>query len=320
MPGIGLIFATAARPEPLAETLRSLAGVRLPGGHPVDLIVVENVAQQGAEKLLRALPPGRFSAVRYLFEPARGKSRALNRALAAASGDILLFSDDDVRFPSDWIERMIAPIAAGRADAVAGGVRLAPHLLRPWMTGRHRAWLASTSDYLKADDPSEMCGANMAVSRRALDLVGGFDPELGPGITGGGEESLLSWQLRRAGLRIAGALDVEVEHHPDPDRLRYRHWLKAAAGKGEAHAYQIHHWWHRPVHFARLRQIYLAAKLGVRRLATPRRSPDDEGIAPWELSYVEEHAFYARSIRERHRPRNYSPNGLRHREHLGHAP
>ena len=315
MPGISLIFATAARPVALAETLRSLAGVRLPTGTVVELILVENVAQQGAEALLRSQPYDRFSTVRYIFEPARGKSCALNRALAAASGDIILFSDDDVRFPPDWIERMTAPIAGGRADAVAGGVRLAPHLLRPWMGGRHRAWLASTADYLKADDPSEMCGANMAVSRRALDLVGGFDPELGPGITGGGEESLLSWQLRHAGLRIAGALDVEVEHHPDSDRLRYRHWLRAAAGKGEAHAYQMHHWFHRVIRFPRLRRFWIGTKLFLRRLGSPKRRPDDEGIAPWELSYIEEYALCDRFARERHRPRNYSPTGLRRLDH-----
>jgi len=50
----------------------------------------------------------------------------------------LLFSDDAVRFPPDWIVPRIAPIVAGRADAVAGGVRLAPPLLRPWMGSTRR--------------------------------------------------------------------------------------------------------------------------------------------------------------------------------------
>jgi hypothetical protein len=106
-----------------------------------------------------------------------------------------------------------------------------------------------------------------------------------------------------------------VEHHPDPERLRYRHWLRAAEGKGEARAYQLHHWFHRSVRFPRLRQRYVAAKLQLRRLAASHRAPDSEGIPPWELSYVEEHALYTRFASERLRPRNYSPTGLRHREH-----
>ena len=84
------------------------------------------------------------------------------------------------------------------------------------MNHTHRAWLASTADYLSPENPSEMCGANMAVSRRVFEQIGGFDPELGPGITGGGEESLLSWQLKRAGFRLVAAPEVQVEHHPIP--------------------------------------------------------------------------------------------------------
>jgi hypothetical protein len=60
---------------------------------------------------------------------------------------------------------------------------------------------------------------------------------------------------------------------------------------------------------------YVAAKLQLRRLAASHRAPDSEGIPPWELSYVEEHALYTRFASERLRPRNYSPTGLRHREH-----
>ena len=311
MPVISIIIATSSRPAALVETVRSLADVRIPASWSGELLLVENSVQAGAEEMLRSLPLHRLMVTKYLFEPRRGKSHALNLALAQAGGDILLFSDDDVRFPTDWVEKMAGPIVAGRAEAVAGGVRLAPHLIRPWMNGRHRAWLASTADYLSPTDLSEMCGANMAVSRRAFDQIGGFDPELGPGITGGGEESLLSWQLKQAGLRIESALAVEVEHHPNPDRLQYKNWLKAATGKGEAEAYQFHHWFHRSISSAGLRRGYLDAKLFLRRLVTPRPGPESEGISLWELSYVEERARYDRYLRERDRPRNYALKGLR---------
>ena len=36
------------------------------------------------------------------------------------------------------------PIRAGAAHAVAGGVKMAPHLERPWMEPVHRYWLAET--------------------------------------------------------------------------------------------------------------------------------------------------------------------------------
>jgi GT2 family glycosyltransferase len=306
MASISIIVATSGRPEALGETLRSLSAVRCPDGWRVELILVENVTQGGAEKLLGSLSFGAFAEVRYLFEPVRGKSRAINHALGQARGEVLLFSDDDVRFPVDWVEMMCEPIFAGRADAVAGGVKLAPHLLRPWMNHTHRAWLASTADYLSPDNPSELCGANMAVRRGVFEQVGGLDEELGPGITGGGEESLFTWQIKRAGCKIEGALQVEVEHHPDPVRLQYGSWVRAARMRGETRAYHAHHWFHKRLGLVRLRMLFMQTKLVLRRLLTARPKETDEGMRPWEMSYLEDIAKYGRYLTERRRPAKYA--------------
>ena len=301
---ISIVICTRGRRTDLANTLKSLSEVQVPQRWSPELLVVENCMKEGAETLASSFAHDRIRA-RYLFEPTPGKSRTLNRAISAATGDILLFTDDDVRFPADWVEMMCEPIAAGRADAVAGGVRLAAHLLRPWMNHTHRAWLASTADYLSPDRPSEMCGANMAISRRVLDQIGGFDPELGPGITGGGEESLLSWQIKQAGFCLAGAPDVQVEHHLDPERLLYQSWLTTARLKGWTRAYQLHHWFHQRIRFAWFKRFAFRAKLLLRRCWSRKRRSASEGIDPWELSYLEEIAKFDRYMRERRRPANY---------------
>lgn len=308
---ICILIATASRPAALADTLRSLSGVRAPAGWRVELCVVENAVRSGVEELVRNFVSPEISGVSYLFEPRKGKSRALNRALAGARGEILVFTDDDVRFPPAWLTELTAPIIEGRADAVAGGVRLAGHLLRPWMSRTHRAWLASTADYLTPENPSEMCGANMALSRNAMAVAGNFEEELGPGITSGGEESLLSWQLKRAGLRLVGALPVEIEHHPDPSRLRRDAWIKAAEGKGRSRAYQLHHWHHGTVSQPWLRSLWLRLKLALRSLPSSGLPADRDGIPAWELSYREDIAFLDAIRREQLRPRNYPANGIR---------
>jgi glucosyl-dolichyl phosphate glucuronosyltransferase len=311
VPSISVIITTSSRPGALAETLRSLSAVRVPETWLVELLLVENATHSGAEQQLRTFPNKGFAAVKFLFEPIRGKSRALNLAITHANGAILLFSDDDVRFPVDWVERMCKPIADGRADAVAGGVKVAPSLLRPWMNRTQRAWLASTADYLSIDEPSEMCGANMAVRRIVFNQIGGFDTELGPGITGGGEESLLTWQLKTAGFRLAGALDLQVEHHFDPERLKYQSWIRAARGKGQTRAYLMHHWHHKSIRNPWLTQLYYRTKLSLRKRVSMKEDLGREGIASWEMSYIEGIAACVRYISERSRPRNYSFNGLR---------
>jgi GT2 family glycosyltransferase len=151
----------------------------------------------------------------------------------------------------------------------------------------------------------------MAVSRRVFERIGGFDPELGPGITGGGEESLLSWQIKQAGFRLVGAADVQIEHHLNPDRLCYKNWTKAADLKGQTRAYLRHHWEHAPLHFARLAHWFYSAKLAFRRRLAPAKAPDAEGIEPWELSYIESAAMCARFLQESRRPRNYEYHGLK---------
>jgi hypothetical protein len=128
---------------------------------------------------------------------------------------MILFTDDDVRPPEDWIDGMCEPILLGKAQAVAGGVRIAPKLHRPWMEALHRGWLASTEGIDPAA-PYTMFGANMGFSREVLSKVPAFDTELGPGALGFGDEMLFSWQLLEAGYQIHGALDVAVEHHFEP--------------------------------------------------------------------------------------------------------
>ena len=309
---LSIIVATGSGAEVLAPTLRSITANVFPADWEVELLVVESGGPHGTETILRTLAPSRLQ-LRCLQEPLRGKSRALNLALREARGEIVLFTDDDVRVPPDWIERLSAPIRAGTAGGVVGWVDMAPHLRRPWMQRLHRAWLASTADYLDPQSPSELIGANMAVPMNALREAGGFDPELGPGVTNGGEESLLSWQLRRAGHRLVALPDLVVEHHFSASRLLYSAWLRAAALKGESRAYLDHHWHHRTPRRPALRARWLAAKLWARRRCTPRPGPGDEGIAAWELSYVEEIHACRRFLREQPRPRHYPGPGIRHR-------
>ncbi|HEX8915292.1 MAG TPA: glycosyltransferase, partial [Humisphaera sp.] len=239
-----------------------------------------------------------------------GKSRALNAAVAASShADVCLFTDDDVRFPPHWVSGMCGPILAGRADAVAGGVRLAPHLLRAWMEPLHRSWLAST-EMMDPADPQNMVGANMAVSRRVFERVPQFDPALGPAGTGAGEDLLFSWQLKRAGYRVAAALDVAVEHHFQPHRLGRPHFLRMAENRGRTSAYLAHHWVHEPPLGTRWRCLRQNLRLALHRARRRRRWPHTEGMPEWEMVMVEQLWHFRQSLVERCRPKRHDHRGL----------
>lgn len=310
-----IVIVTRNRAEQLRATLDSLNQVAVPEGVDCELLLIDNGSDDHSADVMRSFD-GKGIVVRQIFEEKRGKSSGMNRAFGEARGEIILSVDDDVRFPPDWIERMIEPIADGHADAVAGGVVLAPELVREWMTPMHRSWLADTL-WLERRVPRSYVGANMAIARHVLERVPGYDTELGPGGYGYCDDVLFSTQLRHAGYRIADRLDVCVVHHPDEHRLTRCSWLDAAWSRGLSQAYVGHHWEHWGCRLGWLKLARAKARLKLWRMTHPRWV-DADGCDQDEMRLVFELATVAGHLNESKRRRNYEKNGLIRRKVGGH--
>jgi glucosyl-dolichyl phosphate glucuronosyltransferase len=313
---VTVLICTRDRASSLSAVFPTLAAQQVPAGWTVEVIVVDNGSRDGTAELVRA-QTAFGSAVRLVQEPEKGLSRARNAGLRAARGRVLLFTDDDVRLPPGWVADMARPVLEGRADAVAGSVRLAPHLLRPWMEPYHRATLAAT-DLLLATDPGVMMGASMGFGRHVLERVPCFDENLGAGALGTAEDSLFAWQLVDAGYRITHVSDVEVEHHCEPDRLQRAAYVAAARKLGRSYAYIAYHWLHEThlgLEAMNVWQLGREALLCILRLARWRlrqrargRLPE-EGILHPEFYLLMRQAFVHQYIRERRGERRYHRRG-----------
>jgi glycosyltransferase involved in cell wall biosynthesis len=313
-PIVSVIICTRDRAEDLRQTLVAIAHLCVPDTMPAELVVVDNASTDGTATLVREsrLPN---MPVRYVFEGRGGKGYAYNAGMAAAQGGVLLFTDDDVRPPRDWIAGMAGPILRGQVDAVAGGVRMAHHLARPWMWVGLRGAMADT-DHLDAEAPQNLIGANMAFSRSVLKKVPAFDPELGPGALGFADEVLFSYQLKAAGFRIGSALDVVVEHHFDPARLTRESLLKAAGKHGRSQAYLAHHWDHKVISLPQGRLAKCALRLAVQRVRHRRTPASAEGLARWEFEGTAIIEFYRGYLCEQRRSRVYDKHGLMKRTEI----
>jgi glucosyl-dolichyl phosphate glucuronosyltransferase len=303
-----IIICTLNRARDLAATLQTMGSIDVPDWCPTELIVVDNGSTDATAQVAREFFAENF-VTKYLYVPARGKALALNEALRLASGQVLVFTDDDVRPPRNWVAAMCGPILAGKCDGIAGGVRLAPQLERPWLTSTHRAMLAST-ETIASEPEARWVGANMAMHRRVFEVVPGFDVELGPGAMGYFDETLLFKQVRAAGFVVEADFSTCVEHHFDPTRLGRRNFVRAAIKMGEGDGYVSYHWAHRAVERPLLNFLSSVAWLGLRYL---RHSPDiilQRPVNEWELLSWRAVGFAYFNLREGASARKYDRCGF----------
>lgn len=307
-----IIICTCNRAEHLRETLKSIARLEVPESLSVNLVIVDNASKDHTAAVVRAYASETIPMM-YLYEPRRGKAHACNRAMAASEGELLLWTDDDVRVPRDWVAQMTAPLLAGRAEGVSGRVRMALHLERKWMRRTHYFRLADNR--FRSGEDLSMVGANMAFVRTVLQRVPQFEPELGPGASGQRDDTLFSQQMLVAGYRIRHS-ECEVEHHFEESRLLRRAWLRHGEASGESSALLCFHWEHRTVRGALYFKLLWRAALGLYRAAHPRGSLEQEGCSRFEIRIAEQIAFYSGYLKYGTAQRKYARHGL---APIGHA-
>lgn len=138
----------------------------------------------------------------------------------AAPNDVILVNSDVVVGP-EWYERMVAASASSSDIATVsvftnnGTILSLPHRNSPtpevvggWTVDEAARRVAAASLRLRPVIPTSV-GHCLLVTRRAINLVGGFDPVFG---TGYGEEVDFSQRCIRLGLRDIVADDVFVFH------------------------------------------------------------------------------------------------------------
>lgn len=243
-----VVVCTHDRADLLSRTLESLESANRPE-ESVSILVIANHCTDTTHDLLasRQARPNQGVNFRWLAEPMKGKSHALNLALKAATGDLVAFVDDDQRVGRDFLRATCA--AASRepdADIICG------RLLPDW-DGSEPAWIHEAEPYRvyplpvpvfdMGDQPAWLTadatlpsGGNLVVRRELIGRVGEFATNLGPvgHNLGGAEDS--EWLLRALGLgaRLLYEPTIVQRHHVDPDRLSLSYLLKLSYARTSA--------------------------------------------------------------------------------------
>jgi glycosyltransferase involved in cell wall biosynthesis len=296
-PAITVLISTRDRAQQLESSLVTIVRALDEAPSSTELVVVDNGSTDSTQDVLRRLTKGRAHVRILAVDPP--KSAALNHTLAQLSCRVVLFTDDDVHVPPSWVGDMSRPILEGTADVVAGGIRLAPHLDRPWITAEFRVYLA---EFTPVGPATAMFGASMATSLEAAQAIG-FDENLGPGSARGlGEDILFSERLKAAGYRVMASAGPPAVHFLDPDRLTRDAMLGMAARNGASSAYLWHHWLHTDLRALRLRLARDTARLHAER----RRRRTNDIVMTWrEFHLAYRTAFFRSLIVERRFPPAY---------------
>jgi glycosyltransferase involved in cell wall biosynthesis len=197
----------------LLRTVRSLLDQQ---PAPAEILVVDNGATPTLARLLAEFP-----TVQVVHEPVPGLDFARNRALDAASRDIVIYLDDDAVAGPGYVAAAAGPLlgdariaaCTGRVEPLSleteaqqlfeanGGFARGNQVLRlPADAGRP---LHGRQAPLIAWTVSIGSGCSLAVRRDAVRRIGGFDPalDLGAALPGGGDHDIL-WRLLRAGFDV----------------------------------------------------------------------------------------------------------------------
>jgi glycosyltransferase involved in cell wall biosynthesis len=220
------------------------------GDRGIEVIVVDNGSTDGTAALAAAWCGDDPRRRRLVSEPVAGLSRARNRGIGAARGDVVLFIDDDAVAPRGWVAAHLAAYDRDPGVAAVGG----PVALR-WPDGRP-AWLAPRLDHwfsaldhgdraIAFPPPHGPYGTNMSVRRAALDAVerpasgaGPFDERLGRRGRSlvSSEEGDLFERLWAVGGRIAYEPAALVLHSVTDERASRRWVLRRGWAQGRSNA------------------------------------------------------------------------------------
>jgi GT2 family glycosyltransferase len=228
-PRFSVVIPTYGRPQGLTRLLDSLAP-QVAGRPDREAIVVNDGSGD----------PGYAGVVarhrdwlRYIAAAEnRGPGTARNRGVLEASGDYLVFIDDDCLAPPDWLDRLARIVAADPAlDAVGGMTR---PLLSPHPTWFERLLVEAgchPNPVIYRDRLIVMVSACLAVRRSLFARLGGFVEKIMPLA----EDRNLTTRLRLAGAHCTIVPDWFVCHDmSSTPKQHFRRYFNYGCGVNNA--------------------------------------------------------------------------------------
>lgn len=226
---VSICIASIGRPS-LRDTVDAALACALPPGFAREIVIADDSRANEVAAVLGDRI-GR-DGVRVVASGARNISFARNRAMAEATGEYLVFVDDDEVPTGDWLEQLVRQAEESGADGVQGRVIGVYPRHAPAWARKLRPYDKTYGAAGQAISVGSTC--NLLLRRAALRERGlEFDPALG---RSGGEDTDLCFRLTASGGRIVCSTTAIVYEHVPAERLERRHLLRRYARGGHSYA------------------------------------------------------------------------------------
>jgi GT2 family glycosyltransferase len=209
---VSVVIPTFGKADLLSETLAALGRQTYPPDR-MEVVVVDDRSPDGTAEMLSGLAT-RFALRRLRHDTNRGRAAARNTGVRGASGELVVFLDDDMRAEPGLVEEHVRFHDSHPGAAVIGNALTAPEL------GRSNVFAYMDTRGVHKLRPGSRSPAryfltnNSSVPRKALLDVGLFDESF---LSYGFEDMDIAYRLERdAGLQFwycSGAVAYHIHHH-----------------------------------------------------------------------------------------------------------
>lgn len=225
--GFSIIIPTYNRAGPLASTLVSLMGLKIPEGYSAEIVVVDNNCTDDTSRVVEEYSRKMHMTVRRVVETQQGLNYCRNRGIQEGRFTNLVYFDDDIEAAPDWLHGFVNALSELCCDCVVGPVQAVftqgfPDWMSPGVADMLSSVYSRKGDAPRVLPPEtafEIPGCNFGVRRQAAIDAGGFDNHLdrvGAALLAGGDFEF--------GQRLASA-KKRVVYHP---QCRIRHLISSA--------------------------------------------------------------------------------------------
>jgi len=210
---VSIIIITRNRPFLLEHCLRHVMAQQYP--HK-EIIVVDSSTNEESERVVAQFPE--VISLR-LRSQSNNMPQARNEGIAAASGDIIAFIDDDSMIRSTWLLALLKAYQDERVGAAGGRVIRRPEPYCDQQCGKPELIIRPSGVVISRDidwpsagkqEVDHLIGCNMSFRRSALEQVGGFDPNYT--LTNLREETDMCVRVKKAGWHIVYDPAIAVVH------------------------------------------------------------------------------------------------------------